>query len=65
MIPLCVWWLAAALAFLGTLLLATGAAYGKMWPAKVFDFLGMMTLAWGVAVAFVSGVVELIAWWTS
>lgn len=63
MVALWVWWLAAGLAFLGMLLLAAGAAYGKAWPGRLLDFLGMMTLAWGIAVALVSGVVEFVAWW--
>lgn len=64
MVWLWVWWLAAGLAFVGTLLLAAGSAYGRQWPAKLLDFLGMMILAWGVAVAAISGVIELVAWWS-
>lgn len=65
MISVWVWWLAAALAFLGTLLMTAGAAYGKEWPSRLLDFLGLIVLAWGVFVALICGVVELIAWWTS
>lgn len=92
MVALWVWWLAAGLAFLGTLLLAAGAAHGQ--PAyrddvvnhfvndslgdpamctedhnhpprrnRLFDLLGTAILAWGIVVALVSGVVELVAWW--
>jgi hypothetical protein len=63
-VSLLVWWVAAGLAFVGTVLLALGAAWGKEWPAKAYDFVGMMILAWGVAVAVVSGLIELFAWWT-
>lgn len=63
MVALWVWWLAAGLAFFGTLLLAVGAAYGKEWPAKLLDLLGTVILAWSIVVALVSGVVELVAWW--
>lgn len=47
------WWTAAALAFIGTVLMALGAAYRPEWPGKAFDFVGMMILAWGVALAVV------------
>lgn len=63
MVALWVWWLAAGLAFVGTLLLTAGSAYGRQWPARLLDFLGMI-LAWGVTVAAISGVIELVTWWS-
>lgn len=62
MVALWVWWLAAGLAFVGTMLLALGMAWGKLWPARAFDFCGMVILLWGIAVALVSAVVQLVGW---
>lgn len=63
MVNQALWWIAAALAFLGMLLVAAGSAYGREWPARLLDFCGMVTLAWGVAGAAICGIIELVAWW--
>jgi hypothetical protein len=63
MIPGMVWWIAAALTFIGTVLIALGAAWGKTWPGRAFDFAGMMIGAWGIAIALICGLIRAIAWW--
>lgn len=53
MIPEILWWVAAVLTFVGTVLIALGAAYRPEWPGRAFDFVGMMIAAWGLALTMV------------
>jgi hypothetical protein len=59
------WWACAALGLAGTVLLALGTTHGREWPARAYEFVAMVVLAWAIVLSAGRGLVELIGWVTS